>query len=512
MERRTQMTDLELNQILQEQLAVEKENKEHLLQELQILRSQLDSMTQLFTTQTEVIRSLNETVTRLEQKIASLEEQKRKNSKNSSKPPSSDGYAKKPAPKSLRTSSGKKQGGQTGHEGTNLKRMEATETIYYMAPSCVSCPHRAECLTHAKQTETRQVIDIQTTTKVTNHTVCSVKKCMLSGTKMCGSFPADIKGPVQYGKDLQTLVTALNTIGAVSVSRVHEIVSGIFNIPISAGTITAMVHHCAELSTDTYEQIRLALIASKRINSDETGTRVDGKLHWVHNASNDLYTMLTVHQKRGIDGMIAANILPNYTGVAVHDCWKPYWNFPNITHAICNVHLLRELTGVMENHPEQTWAKSFMEMLLAMKELKEGFQAKGYTSMTQGYIWTYDIQYENILNQAYAENPEPVQESGKRGRKKRGKILALIDRLKNYKAEVCLFFKEFIIPFGNNQAEQDVRMVKVKTKVSGCFRSEEGIKDYLVIMSLVGTAKKRGMTGYDAIKNIFYGSPEVIIN
>ena len=246
-----------------------------------------------------------------------------------------------------------------------------------------------------------------------------------------------------------------------------------------------------------------------RTHFDETGTRVDGKTFWVHNASDHQYTWLTLNRKRGEQGIREGSVLPDFSGIAVHDCWAPYWKFDAI-HAVCNAHLLRELEGVTDNHPEQKWSKRFREMLLAMKNDRDKAFAAGETELRYWQLQKYERQYTEILRMACKENPLPEPKAGKKGRPKRGKVRALIDRLEKYRESVCLFIKNFQVPFDNNQAERDIRMVKVKTKVSGCFRSEDGAKDYLRIMSYVGTARKRGFNAFEAIKNAITGSPEFI--
>lgn len=191
----------------------------------------------------------------------------------------------------------------------------------------------------------------------------------------------------------------------------------------------------------------------------------------------------------------------------MHDCWPSYWKYTQATHAVCCAHLLRELNGVQDNYPKQTWAKEFAYLLLRMKQAKELSEQCGLSILDPFFLQQYEREYDQILETAYQENPEP--EAQKPGKKpKRGKVLALIDRLKRLKDGVCLFVKDFAAPFDNNQAERDLRMVKVKTKVSGCFRTEEGARDYLRIMSYVGTAKKQGVNPFHAILQAVSGKPQ----
>ena len=207
------------------------------------------------------------------------------------------------------------------------------------------------------------VIDAVVDVKITAHEKMFVKKCPLCGSAKTGEFPVDITNCVQYGKNLEALVVSLNTVGAVSVNRVHEIIGNVFNIPLSTGTIKNMVTRCADKIKPILKDIRSALTISPILNCDETGTRVEGKTRWVHDASNEYYTYLTLNSKRGYEAMKEADILPHYTGTVVHDCWSPYRKFDSAAHQLCCAHLLRELNGVTENHPEQTWAKKFKALL-----------------------------------------------------------------------------------------------------------------------------------------------------
>ena len=479
------------------------ETIKQLLQQIESLTSTVDSLNATIDAQTELISRLNQT-------IQELKEQLNKNSKNSSKPPSSDGF-KKPAPKSLRKPSGKKPGGQNGHPGTYLAVMTAPdEIVTHMPFSCGGCRHYQICRGTACIAEKRHVIDAVVTVNVTEHQALEIPSCMLRGDTLRGEFPPDVKAAVQYGENLQALSVALNTVGAVSVKRTHEILSGVFDIPIATGTISSMVKRCADSLGGTLSRIKDRMAGSRLGNFDETGTRVDKKLWWVHDASNSEYTYLDISPRRGTAGMEQCGVLPEFKGIAMHDCWASYWNYPDIRHAVCCAHLLRELTGIEENHPEQKWASAFKDLLLAMKKTKDKAIEKGKDALGYYHYHKFDKRYDELIEQARAENPLPETVEKKRGRKKKGKILALAERLAAYKASVCLFIHNFEVPFDNNQAERDLRMIKVKTKVSGCFRTEEGARDYLKIMSYVGTAHKQGYNAYEAIKKAISGHSDFI--
>ena len=461
------------------------------------------------------VAELTATVKELNQTIKELKEQLNKNSKNSSKPPSSDGL-KKPAVnknKSLRESSRKKQGAQEGHDGVHLSVISEPDHIEdHMHSDCTGCPHRAKCLSKACIKETRHEVDAVVTVDVTAHNLIEVRECLLHGGVKTGSFPENIKATVQYGKNLQAMVVAFNTVGAVSINRTHEILSSVFNIPLATGTIKNMVTRCAESLKDTYERIRLKMIMLGLIHCDETGSRVDGKTCWVHVASDQDYTYLTINQKRGQIGMDAADVLPHARGIIVHDCLGSYWKYQDVKHAICCAHLLRELNGVIENHPEQTWASRFKKLLLNMKKVRDKALISDKDEVSYYHRHKFDMEYDAIIKTAYEENPLPETPAKKRGRKKKSKVLNLICRLENYKESVCLFIKNLCVPFDNNQAERDLRMVKVKTKVSGCFRSEEGAQEYLTIMSYIGSARKHGINAFTAIREALNGNADIIFN
>lgn len=467
------------------------------------LLQQVNSLTTTISAQTALIAQLNQT-------IQELKEQINKNSKNSSKPPSSDGF-KKPSPKSLRKASGKKAGGQEGHPGTHLAVIaDPDDVIGHMPSACEGCPHYQMCKGTACVAERRHVIDAVVTVNVVEHQLLEIPICMLHGDNRKGAFPSDIKATVQYGENLQALSVALNTVGAVSVKRTHEILSGVFNIPIATGTISNMVKRCADAVAETVNTIKQKVIDSKLGHFDETGTRVDKKLWWVHDASNCEFTYLDISPKRGYVGMEQCRVLPLFRGIAMHDCWASYWSYTDIQHAICCAHLTRELIGIVENHPEQKWASAFIDLLIEMKKVKDKAIEAEKESLSYYHYHKFDKRYDELIKQGREENPLPVTTEKKRGRKKKGKILALVERLDKYKASVCLFIHDFMVPFDNNQAERDIRMIKVKTKVSGCFRSEEGARDYLKIMSYIGTAHKQGHNAYDAIRKAISGCPGFI--
>lgn len=493
------------------------------------LMKQVESLTAIVTSQTATINQLNQTndhlsktvdqlnatIAELQKTIVELKEQLNKNSRNSSKPPSSDGLAK-PSPKSLRTSSGKKAGAQQGHTGSGLKLMESAEKKEkkHLPSPCLTCPHKEECLKNAKAAApVRHVIDMQVQVTDTAHVVVCMNCPKENGKELTGEWPSDIRSSMQYGNGLKALAAALNTDGMMGIDRIHQLLQSVFHLPISTGSIAAFVSETANKLKETAARIRDELLGSPVTHFDETGLRTEGKLHWLHTICNPTMTYLALKVKRGQEGMKEIGFLEQYTGIAVHDCWKSYWEFPQITHAVCNAHLHRELLGIIENYPQKAgnWANGMIDLLYSMKIRKEQLIACGVYEIDANDEYLYDQWYEELMDEAMQLNPIPEKIPGQRGRTGRGKVGSLIDRLIKYKAEVCRFFKDFRVPFSNNYAEQSLRMTRVKSKVSGCFRTVKGAEEFAIIMSYLGTAHKRRIGTYRAIIDALNGNSEILL-
>ena len=469
----------------------------------------------LVQTLTESNTALNETIKELQETIKELQRQLNQNSQNSSKPPSSDGF-NKPRPQSLRQRSGKKQGGQKGHPGAHMSIPHDPDEYHKHLPKkCLSCPHLNECVMNGKVFtcgEKRYEVNAVITTKVTEHQSIRVGSCPCTGEALSGEFPEGIKAYVQYGDSVSVLAGLLSTYGAVSTMRIHVLLGSLLGVSLSTGTITSMVSKCAQRVGSTLETIKTMLIGTKVANFDETGTDVNGKTIWVHNSSTPELTYQTINAKRGQVGMEDNGVLTEFRGVAVHDCWSPYWKYGGITHAVCNAHLLRELTGVEQYSPDHKWASEFKAFLRSMKKARDKAAAKGKTELSYYYLHKFDAEYGRLMKLADEECPLPSDPpQKKKGRKKKGKERSLIERLMALKASVCLFVRDFAVPFDNNQAERDVRNVKTKTKVSGCFRTESGAQNYLDIMSYISTGKKHGVSAYEALTAAFAGNAEIVL-
>lgn len=371
---------------------------------------QIAELTALVKTLTESNAALTETVKQLQDTIKELQRQLNQNSQNSSKPPSSDGY-KKPKPHSLRKKSGKPQGGQKGHPGTHMAIPHNPDEIQKHLPKkCLHCSRLNECILNGHVLscgEKRYEVNTVITTKVTEHQSVQVSSCPNSGEALSGEFPEGIRAYVQYGDSVSVLAGLLSTYGAVSTMRIHVLLGSLLGVSLSTGTINSMVSRCARKVGKTLETIKSMLTGASVANFDETGTDVNGKTIWVHNSSTADLTYQTIHKKRGQDGMEENGVLTRFAGIAVHDCWAPYWKYTNIRHAVCNAHLLRELTGVEEYSPEHQWAPEFKALLRAMKKARDRAAAKGKTQLNYYYVHKFDREYDRIMKLADEECPPP---------------------------------------------------------------------------------------------------------
>lgn len=328
---------------------------------------------------------------------------------------------------------------------------------------------------------------------------------MAGGETVSGTFPDGMNASQQYGNGIRSFAAVLNTEGMMSIGRIHDFLSAAFLIPCSTGFINNAVKALAGKLRPTVARIADALQDAPVVNCDETGFRTDGKLRWVHSVCSGRFTYLAAHGKRGREAMEAIGFLPGYHGIAIHDCWGPYWDFAQLTHGLCNEHILRELKGHQESCPNQEWIPQLRRLLQEMDHYKNEALQSGSEYLNPEKVAEYLRQYDKQLEAAVDENPIPERKPGQRGRIAKGKLRSLIDRLIEHKDEFCLFLKNMQVPFTNNLAEQSLRMLKVKIKVSGCMRTGSGTDDFVTIMSYIETVKKHDMNVFDAIKTAFAG-------
>jgi transposase len=460
--------------------------------------------------QHERIQVLEEVITAQRERITTLERQQAKDSHNSSLPPSSDRFVR-PA-KSLRKKSGKKAGGQPGHRGHYLRQVQTPdEVLLHPVISCERCQHdlRAQ---PADLPERRQVIDLPAKRLwVTEHRV-EEKQCPVCSHRTRAPFPAAIAAPAQYGTGIQTLATYLVEGQTVPYARASQLLHEWLGVQLSAGSIATFVKTCHQQLAEVETSLKAALVKANVIHQDETGLRVGKEGWWVHVCSTDQLTHYAAHPSRGRAALDAIGIAPRFRGTSVHDALKSYQSYP-FTQAWCNVHHLRELTFV-EEELQQPWAGKMKEVLLDMKAEVERAQALGQQQLEALLLAGLLRRYDEILAEGYQANPPPPpppkkSDQSKRtpGRAKQSPARNLLDRLSQGKWVALRFLLDFAVPFDNNQAERDLRMIKVQQKVSGCFRTEQGVAMFCRIRSYLSTLRKQGIALLSALDHTLAGYP-----
>ena len=443
----------------------------------------------------------------LRDEVQSLKEQVAKDSHNSSKPPSSDGLAK-PKPKSLRPPSERPTGGQPGHPGHTLRMVEKPDrTVRHAVERCVQC---GQSLSQQEpdRVERRQVFDLpEPKLEVTEHRG-EVKTCAC-GCVNRAAFPAEAAAPVQYGPRLKSVGVYLSEYQLVPFDRLGEIMRDLFACDsFSEGTVANFKADCSRRLEPVEAAIRDLAAAAPVAGFDETGVRATGSLHWLHTVSTRLLTWYYAHKRRGCEAMDAAGILSDYRGCAVHDFWKSYFDY-DCDHALCNGHLLRELVFLWEEQT-QKWAKDMIDHLLAIKAAVATSGAAGLSTLPPTDQDRFLQGYERIVQAGYAQNPvAPAHGPKRRGRRKQSKARNLLDRFRDHPDSILAFMRDFAIPFDNNQSERDLRMMKLRQKISGTFRSFEALVNFCRTRGYVSTARKNGVNALDALQRVFLGSPFV---
>jgi transposase len=441
----------------------------------------------------------------LSQRVQKLEDQVAKQSRNSSKPPSSDGLSK-PRTRSLRRSEGRKPGGQEGHPGHTLRPTETPDQIE--VHRLTNCPHCQSDLSHVSATECerRQVFDIRPVPlEVTEHQA-EIKCCPACGKRARAEFPADVTQAVQYGSRLKAQASYLNNYHFIPIARTCELLEDFYGHAPTWAFVGEANQAVAAGIAPSLAEIHAQLTQAEVVHFDETGMRVDGQTQWVHSAGTDYLTYYDLHEKRGHEAMSDIGILPNFAGRAVHDHWPSYQTFTECEHAFCNAHHLRELQFIIEQY-EQAWAADMAQLLRDGKaEVAE--RAAMADTLPPERLAAYAQRYDAILRQGFEANPPPDPPPAKqRGRPKQSPPKNLLDRLDKHKPAVLAFLYDFRVPFDNNQAERDVRMVKVKQKVSGAFRRRTGAQTFCAIRSYISTVRKQGGNVINALHYALHGRP-----
>ena len=443
----------------------------------------------------------------LRDEVQSLKEQVAKDSHNSSKPPSSDGLSK-PKPKSLRKPSDRPTGGQPGHPGRTLSRVDNPDhTVRHAVERCKDCG-RSLAKQVPDRVERRQVFDLpEPKLEVTEHQG-EVKTCPC-GCVNRAAFPPEAAAPVQYGPRLKSVGVYLSEYQLMPFDRLGEIMRDLFACDsFSEGTLANFKADCSRRLEPVEAAIRDLAAAAPVAGFDETGVRATGSLHWLHTVSTRLLTWYYAHKRRGCEAMDAAGILSSYRGCAVHDFWKSYFDY-DCDHALCNGHLLRELVFLWEEQT-QKWAKDMIDHLLAIKAAVATSGTAGLSALPPSDQERFLKTYQRIVQAGYAQNPvAPAQGPKRRGRRKQSKARNLLDRFRDHHDNILAFMRDFAIPFDNNQSERDLRMMKLRQKISGTFRSFEALVNFCRIRGYVSTARKNGVNAMDALQRVFLGSPFV---
>jgi transposase len=472
---------------------LEQLDKEGLISILLGLRQQVQELQQFMTAQAAEMQKLRDELAR--------------NSRNSGKPPSSDGL-KKPGRNNLRRKTGRRSGGQKGHAGRTLKMVEQPDHVQLhqvsVCPQCATDLQAVESGGH----ERRQVFDIPPVQiEVTEHQA-EIKVCPRCGERVKAEFPAEVSQPVQYGARIKAQAAYLNNYQLIPLARTCELLGDFYgHTPAEALVLeanTAVIHQIEPSLQATQHQ----LMASEVAHFDESGLRVEGQLNWLHVASTEYLTYYGVHGKRGEEGMRAIGILPAFEGRAVHDYWKSYFAFNRCQHALCNAHHLRELQFIVEQY-QQPWAEDVIQLLLNIKAEVDATPAD-HMSLPPERLAHFEQRYHELMAQGLKANPPPAAPPPrKRGRQKQPPPKNLLDRLRQHQPQVLAFMYDFRVPFDNNLAERDIRMVKIKQKVSGSFRTRTGADTFCAIRSYISTVRKHGLNVIDAIHSALTGSPFV---
>ena len=442
---------------------------------------------------------LIEEVRQLKARVAELEARLSKDSHNSHQPPSSDGLKKT---RSLREPSGKPPGGQPGHKGHGLKRVSVPDkVIEHRLPERCACGAR---LAAAHTGERRQVFDIPVARfEVTEHRAWQARcRC---GREHHSAFPDAVNQRVQYGPNVKALAVHLTQGQLLPLARTAQLIEQLFGLPLAVATVHAWIGEAAQRLAPEVARIEQALAAVPVAHADESGLRVEAKLHWLHTVASDTLTWYGVHAKRGTLAMRAHAILPRRTGVLIHDCWKPYWRMPG-EHALCNAHLIRELTFLHET-TGQVWPQRMIRHLTRARDHCEAARRARHRLLPGRLRRRIERRYAAILAQARASHPPQTRKHPRRGRVKQSVAFNLISRLTEHAGAVLRFVSNLTVPFTNNLGERAIRMPKVKQKISGSFRTLKGAQDFCIIRAYLDTLLKQGHNLFEALRMAFIAKP-----
>jgi transposase len=452
--------------------------------------------------QAETIRRLETGVSELRVEVAELRRRLAQNSRNSSRPPSSDGLAKPPAPKSLRRPSGRKPGGQPGHDGGHLACVaDPDETVTHAPGRCDGCGLDLAGAA-IESSERRQVFDLpEIRLRVVEHLV---QRCRCEcGELTSGVFPRGVLAPAQYGTRVRALGLYLIAGQHLPYQRTARLLSDWLGAPLSTGTLAAFVRDGAESLDEFLDLVHNQLVESPLVHFDETGARAGGRTRWLHCASTETLTFYAIHDRRGTQGIDHCGVMPNYKGIAVHDGWPQYRKYTQVTHALCNAHHLRELLAVIEqNDQSQSWAVQADRLLRRVNDRVRDAKAAGLQALPERTLAGYRSAWTKIITLGHQQNPPPTDRRHERGPIGRTPAANLLHRLDQYRDDVLRFAHDFTVPFDNNLVERDIRMIKIQQKISGSWRTTTGADRFLAIRAYISTTRKQGHSLLDALTRL----------
>ncbi len=439
-------------------------------------------------------------VAELKGRVADLEERQGRNPRNSSMPPSAELFTKPPAPsRAERRAAGKKQGKQPGAPGKHLAQVtDPDHVVRHAPPACGSCGsdlHDAEVV----DVESRQVFELPEIRLVVTEHLAERRRCGC-GCVTKASFPTEASAPACYGPSVRALAAYLSVHQHLPFDRMTQLFADVLRAPVSVGALAQMVTEAAEATGPFLDATRSLLHDAPAVHFDETGGRVEGSLHWVHSASTELLTLIDCHKKRGRVAMDALGVIGEMSGVAVHDGWKPYRHY-EVDHALCNAHHLRELAAVAVGW-DQGWANVLADLLREAKHAVDGARGDGLDHLDATTLHSIRVRYGQLVAKGFLANPPPT--TGKRSGYEK-KAHNLLTRLDSQRADVLRFTVDFAVPFDNNQAERDIRMVKLQQKISGSWRTLAGARNFCAIRSYVSTLRKHDADILSGLRQLFEG-------
>jgi transposase len=446
------------------------------------------------------VAAQTEEIAALRAEVADLRERLGRNPRNSSMPPSAEGFSKPPAPsRAERRAQARKQGKQPGAPGKHLAQVaDPDQVIHHAPPSCSSCGSELDDAV-VVSTERRQVFELPEIGLVVTEYIAERRRCRCGCTTKA-PFPSVATAPACYGPGIRALAAYLAVHQHLPFDRMAQLFSDVLGAPVSVGALAQMVTEAAVATKPFLDVTRNLLHDARVVHFDETGGRAAGRLHWVHSASTNLLTLIDCHPKRGRLAMDDLGVLGAMSGVAVHDGWKSYRHY-GVDHALCNAHHLRELKAVGIGW-DQGWANDLAGLLVEAKHAVEEARDSGADHLDAATLHSIRVRYGQLVARGFVANPAP--ETGKRSGYEK-KAFNLLRRLDGQRVDVLRFVTDFNVPFDNNQAERDIRMVKLQQKISGSWRTLEGARNFCAIRSYASTLRKQDHNVLAGLRQLFEG-------